>query len=210
MYWHFIKQWNKNKINLYVCLWSLLSRSSLKNKSQIMISNNEGMAVSPRILVSPVFSHNLLLYLQWRFSLELKQSHCINKTQLNTPTGSREIQLMWLHRPASVLATGSTSGYGCSLPEPTTANTLTGASSIHTSVTERGAAVLPPGRPTTLHLLEQNCTSPSGGTVYSGSVTKMFAVAEKQLVFGWNCWSNGATERANSYRRVRRKCHANA
>lgn len=45
MYWHFIKQWNKNKINLYVCLWSLLSRSSLGKKSQIMISNNEGMAV---------------------------------------------------------------------------------------------------------------------------------------------------------------------
>lgn len=89
-------------------------------------------------------------------------------------------------QPACVLATGSTSGHGCSLPEPTTADTGAGASSISKSAAERGATAPQPGRLTTLHLPEQNCTIQCRGAVSLVSGTKTSAGAEIQRVFGWN------------------------
>ncbi len=102
---------------------------------------------------------------------------------------------MQLGSPGSVLAAGSTSGHGHHLPGSSTANTPTVASSTHPPVTERVAAAPPPGRLTTLNLLERNCTSLSRVAVSSESATKMFAVADEQLMFGLNYWRNVVPER---------------
>lgn len=141
--------------------------------------------------VIPAFSYDFLLRPQRSLPLELKQSRWINMMYDKKHRAEyREIQLMGLRSPGSVLAAGSTSGHGRRLPQPSTAHTPTGASSTHPPVTERGAAAPPPGRPTTRHQPQLNCTSLSWVEVSSessGSVTKMFPVADQQLLFGLNC-----------------------
>lgn len=141
-------------------------------------------------MVIVVFSNNLLLDAQWKLLLEIKQTHHIN-TEIRQQ--GQVIHIMPLRSPGSVLPAGSTSGHGHNLPEPSTANTSTGASRAHPPVTEKGAASPPPGRLTTLHLLEQIYTSLV--SVSSESGTEMFVVADVQLVIGWNSWRHGATER---------------
>lgn len=113
---------------------------------------------------------------------------------------------LWQYWPASET---STSGSTRSLPKPTTANTLRGASSTRRPAAERAAEVPPPETPTTPQPPGQNAASPSRVAASWKPVAKMFAVAEEQPVFGGNyCKTHTVKKVMSGMRKSNRQGHA--